>query len=216
MTLILQKPLRALFGNFCNPLSASVNKTSHLITFDKYNFKRFIFVSCNQFSKAKSPQLSQKQKTQIRLLDENEKILGVMQLKDAEDVAKRRNMKLTQLSTPKSKYTEYKLLSISKVLKEEFQSSRKNTFNAIGILKDNSENDQSSESKGFVKKKPKKIREQKHVLLTTNVQEHDLQTKLRSISKWLANDCTVSFQVNGDSKKKLVSIYNILLFILKI
>jgi translation initiation factor IF-3, C-terminal domain len=121
----------------------------------------------------------------IRLLDAKGQILGLKSKQDAEEYAHKHNMVLKFMPvTAKSKYTEYMAIPRSEM-----------TFEC--------END--DEKQVDAKEDSKKMLLQvKKLTFNYNIQENDLEVKIRAVRKHVKKNCEVRLLVTGSEGKDQV------------
>lgn len=159
-------------------------------------FTTFPLGVCNSFSSKASSETqekSNKKKTaaipKITLLNGEE--LTVTTLEEAQKLSKRRDLKLVKLVDfeTKTQRPVYKLLSGSEYHSEDIKQR--------ALKKETRKNS---------------IKGEKVLMINHNIFEHDLQTHIKKMKKWLDGMYEVKIVINGDisNMEKAESVYNII------
>jgi translation initiation factor IF-3 len=157
----------------------------------------------------------------IALFDSKGHRLGKMDLQEAESWAERQRLLLIQMKIPKdsplagSKYPCYQAVCPDHDLEEdeedEGQSLNAPKFKHIGKKEIPCERGGVAEPTVQSSTSPKKGggREKKRLTLGSEINSHDLETKVRSVKRWLKEGCEVQVICSGTnaSKKRLEEIY---------
>lgn len=117
-------------------------------------------------------------KSFILLHDEEDRVLGIKTKKEADDLAKKRKM-LLELITPMSSKSKavYKLTK-RQDMKTEGTDIKSSKTKAEGET------------------------EIKRIVISSKSQAHDMQTKLRSIKKWLASNHEINLMITLENNRK--------------
>ncbi|KAJ8936880.1 hypothetical protein NQ314_012144 [Rhamnusium bicolor] len=168
------------------------------------NASRLTFCDCQQkYYSAKPPKLllitdidpitgEQKKKKanivpKVTLISGDE--LTVTTLEEAQKISKRRNLKLVKIVDldTKTQRPVYKLMTGSEYQAEDLKQR---------------EQRKKEKQNSFIKG-------EKVLILNQRISEHDLQTDIKKIKKWIAKSYEVRVVINGDSNsmQKAVSVY---------